>query len=42
MSLVLFALAAWNVGDLSSDLRLALNMCALVLWWIGSVVLCFG
>lgn len=38
----LFALAIWNPGELSSDSRLSLSMFALVLWWIGSVVLCLG
>jgi exosortase len=31
----------WSVG-LSSDVRLSLGMLALVLWWVGSFVLCFG
>ena len=42
MASCLFGLATWNVGDFCSDLRLSLSMFALVLWWIGSVILCFG
>jgi len=31
----------WS-GFLSSDVRLSLGMLALVIWWVGSFVLCFG
>jgi len=34
--------AAWNPWHLSSGNCLSLNMFAIVIWWIGSVVLCFG
>jgi exosortase len=41
-SLLLRGTAAWNIWHLSSSNQLAFNMFALVIWWIGSVVLCFG
>jgi hypothetical protein len=35
-------LARWGGPGLADDLRLSLNMFALVTWWIGTVVFCFG
>jgi len=32
----------WFLGSLSPDVRLSIGMLAIVLWWIGSFVLCFG
>src|SRR5258708_36693506 len=34
--------ARWGAPGLADDLRLSCSMIALVTWWIGSVVLCFG
>ncbi len=42
IALSLLALTLWNLGNQSSDLRLSLTILAFVLWWIGSVILCFG
>ena len=42
IALSLLALTLWNLGKQSSDLRLSLTILAFVLWWIGSVILCFG
>jgi exosortase len=42
VSLLLRGLAVWNICHLSSRSQLSLNMFALVIWWIGSVILCFG
>jgi exosortase len=42
VGLLLRGLAAWNIWHLSSSLQLSLNIFALVIWWIGSVILCFG
>ena len=33
---------AWNVGHLSTNNRLSLSMLAVVIWWIGSLVVSFG
>lgn len=41
-ALVLRACAQWNVWQFSSNANLSVDVGALVLWWIGSVVLCFG
>jgi len=35
-------LARWGALGPAADLRLSLSMIALVTWWIGSIVLCFG
>jgi exosortase len=44
--LVLAALAGlgskWNFAALSTDVALSLSMLGLVLWWIGTVIFCFG
>ena len=34
--------ARWSSNSLQSDERLSLNMLALVVWWIGSFIFCFG
>lgn len=34
--------AAWNIWHLSTNDQLSLSMLALVIWWIGSVILSFG
>ena len=39
---LLIAGFAWWPGTLAADERLSANMLALVTWWIGSFVLCFG
>ncbi len=36
------AFAKWGASDWADDQRLSLFMFAVVLWWIGSVVFCFG
>jgi exosortase len=41
-SLSLRSLPAWNIGQLPSGDSLVLSMFALVVWWIGSVIVCFG
>jgi exosortase len=41
MSVAVAALAKWAPG-LSPDVQLSLRMLALVIWWVGAFVLCFG
>jgi exosortase len=41
-ALLIAGLARWGMPVSSPDLVLAIEMVALVLWWIGSFVLCFG
>jgi exosortase len=41
VSVTVAALAAWASG-LQPDARLALDVLALVVWWVGAFVLCFG
>lgn len=41
VSLTVAALAKWQPG-LQPDAQLALDMLALVIWWAGAFVLCFG
>lgn len=36
------AMVRWGVVPLPSDVGLSLNMLALVAWWIGAFILCFG
>jgi exosortase len=38
---ILIATVGWISGG-SSDIRLAIEMAGLVVWWIGSFLLCFG
>jgi exosortase len=40
-ALLMTVVAKWDAA-LPGDLRLSLSMLALVLWWFGGVVLCFG
>jgi exosortase len=44
LSLALLAgcLSRWGLASLSPDLHLSLNMAALVTWWLGSFIICFG
>jgi exosortase len=42
VGLLLRGMTAWNVWHLSASSQLSLNIFALVIWCIGSVVLCFG
>jgi exosortase len=42
IALLVGSYARWGVRVPSGDVRLSLAMVALVGWWIGSVVLCFG
>jgi len=42
LALLLGVHARWGMGFASSGVRLSLGMFALVIWWIGSVVFCFG
>lgn len=39
---LLSAIVRWRVVPLSSDVQLSVNMLALVMWWIGAFILCFG
>jgi len=41
-ALLLRAVTAWTAWHLSPNDLLALSIFALVIWWIGSVILCFG
>jgi exosortase len=41
-ALLVAGFARWGGPGLGDDLRLSLSMFALVTWWIGTVVLCFG
>jgi exosortase len=41
-SLLTIGLEKWKAGSLGADVRLSLQMAALVTWWIGAFVLCFG
>lgn len=41
-ALAIGGFARWGAGGLADDERLALSMFAVVIWWIGSVALCFG
>ncbi len=42
LSLLIAGLARWGNFGWSSDLRLAMEMLGLVIWWIASFALCFG
>ena len=42
VALLLAGFVRWNASEMPPDLRLSLSMIAVVTWWIGSVVLCFG
>ncbi len=41
-ALLIGSYARWGMAGAREDVRLTLSMLALVAWWIGSVVLCFG
>ncbi len=41
-ALVIVGIARWGAPGLGADLRLSLNMFAIVIWWIASVAFCFG
>jgi exosortase len=42
MALLATATLRWGAVPFVSDVQLSANMLALVVWWIGSFVLCFG
>jgi exosortase len=42
VALLLAGLVRWGASETPPDMRLSLSMIAVVTWWIGSVVLCFG
>lgn len=41
-ALLIAGFARWGSQELAEDVRLSLSVLALVLWWIGSFILCFG
>jgi exosortase len=41
-ALLIAGFARWGAPGLADDLRLSLSVFALVTWWIGTVVFCFG
>jgi exosortase len=42
LSILIGCFSRWGTPNLSPDVHLAMNMLALVIWWIGSFVFCFG
>jgi exosortase len=42
VALLILGFAKWGAVSLPPDIRLSLSMFALVTWWFGSVVFCFG
>jgi exosortase len=42
LALVIGGYARWGMGATPGDVRLSLGMFALVMWWLASVLLCFG
>jgi exosortase len=42
LALVIGCYAKWGMVAATGDVRLSLSMVALVTWWIGSVLICFG
>ena len=42
VGLFLRVIPAWHVTNSSSDVGLSITMLGIVLWWVGSVMLCFG
>ncbi len=42
LALLMGCSARWGIGAAPGDIRLSLGMFALAIWWIASVVLCFG
>jgi exosortase len=41
-ALLIAAFARWGLPGLGADLRLSMRMFTMVLWWLASVVFCFG
>jgi len=41
-AIALYGLSRWQAARLTPDLRLSIDMLALVSWWIGSFVFCVG
>ncbi|MBZ5657837.1 MAG: exosortase [Acidobacteriia bacterium] len=41
-ALMIAGFASWGAPRIAADLRLSIGMFALVVWWIASVVACFG
>jgi exosortase len=42
ISLLMAGFARWGLPGLAENIRLFVSVFALVLWWIGSFILCFG
>jgi exosortase len=42
LALLMGCSARWGMGAAPDDIRLSLAMFALAIWWIASVILCFG
>jgi exosortase len=42
LALLVECFARWGIPSLSADVHLSINVLALVTWWIGAFVLCFG
>jgi exosortase len=42
LSILIGCLIRWGTPNLSPDVHLAMNMLAVVIWWLGSFVFCFG
>lgn len=42
VALIIAAWSSWGADSLPGDVRLSLSMFALVTWWMGSVLFCFG
>lgn len=42
IALLLRGFTAWNIAHLSASNGLSLSMFAVVMWWIGSVIICCG
>jgi len=42
ISVLVAGVMKWSLGALPPDVRVSIGMLAVVLWWIGAFVLCFG
>lgn len=42
LSILIGCFSRWSTPNLSPDVHLAINITALVTWWLGSFVFCFG
>jgi exosortase len=42
LALLITGFAIWSPAGLFPDIRLSLSMISLVIWWIGTFILCFG